>query len=112
MLLTFYTLRALAAEWAADLPGAAVADAYSQHRDELAIALEAPGRAWTLTVVARPDLRLLFRSEGHGRARRNTASLFERALGRRIEAVRVAQRDRVLFVDLEGGLHVQIQLFG
>lgn len=112
MTLSYYTLRALAAEWAEELPGAALADAYSQHRDELALALEAPGAAWTLTVLARPDLRLLFRNEGHGRARRNTATLFEPALGRRIEAVRLAERDRVLFIGLEGGMRLQVQLFG
>ena len=111
MLLTYYTLTALAAEWAASLPGCIVADAYSQNRDELSLALDG-AEEWTLVVETRPDLRLLFRNPGHGRARRNSASLFEAALGRRVEAVRTAERDRVVFVDLEDGAAFQIQLFG
>ena len=111
MLLTYYTLTALAAEWAASLPGCTVGDAYSQNRDELSLALDG-AEEWTLVVETRPDLRLLFRNPGHGRARRNSASLFEAALGRRVEAVRTAERDRVVFVDLEDGAAFQIQLFG
>ncbi|MDX1532020.1 MAG: NFACT family protein, partial [Rhodothermales bacterium] len=112
MLLTYYTLRALAAEWAADLPGAALADAYSQNRGELSLALAGPEAEWTLVALTRPELRLLFRNPSRGRARRNTADLFGPALGRRIEAVRTAERDRVLFIDLDGGLRLQVQLFG
>ena len=111
MLLTYYTLHALAAEWDASLPGTTVEDAYSQNRAELSLAL-AGAEDWTLVAVVRPELRLLFRNPGHGRARRNSASLFEAAHGRRVEAVRTAERDRVVFVELEGGLRFQLQFFG
>ncbi len=109
MLLTYYTLAALAAEWDAALRGLPVADAYSQNRAELSLAL---GDEATLVVVARPELRLLFRNPGTGRARRNSASVFEPAHGRTVEAVRTAARDRVVFVEIEGGASFQIQLFG
>jgi predicted ribosome quality control (RQC) complex YloA/Tae2 family protein len=114
LLLTYYTLRALVGEWDALLAGARLADAYSQHRDELSLAFEGPGQdeASTLAVLVRSDMRLLFRNRGHGRAKRNTASLFEEALGRRVESVRVAERDRIVVVDLDGGLFVQMVLFG
>ncbi len=111
MLLTYYTLHALAAEWDASLRGATVADAYSQNRAELSLALTG-AEDWTLVAIVRPELRLLFRNPGHGRARRNSASLFETAHDRRVEAVRTTERDRVVFVELEGGLRFQIQLFG
>lgn len=111
MLLTYYTLRALAAEWHAALVGCMVADAYSQNRAELSIALVGEEES-TLVVVARPELRLLFRNPGTGRARRNSASLFEAAHGQRVEAIRTADRDRFVFVELEGGLSFQVQLFG
>jgi predicted ribosome quality control (RQC) complex YloA/Tae2 family protein len=111
MLLTYYTLRALAAEWDASLPGTTVDDAYSQNRAELSLALGG-AEDWTLAAVVRPELRLLFRNPGHGRARRNSASLFQRALGRRVEAVRTAERDRVVFVELGDDLRFQVQLFG
>lgn len=109
MLLTYYTLAALAAEWDAALRGLPLADAYSQNRAELSLAL---GDEATLVVVARPELRLLFRNPGTGRARRNSASVFEPAHGRTVEAVRTAERDRVVFVEIEGGGFFQIQLFG
>lgn len=109
MLLTYYTLAALAAEWDAALRGLPLADAYSQNRAELSLAL---GDEATLVVVARPELRLLFRNPGTGRARRNSASVFEPAHGRRVEAVRTAERDRVVFVEVEGGAFFQVQLFG
>ena len=116
MLLTYYTLAALVAEWSAVLPGCTVGDAYSQNRDELSLALDpSPGEASgasTLVVETRSDLRALFRNPGHGRARRNSASLFPAALGRRVTAVRTAERDRVVFVDLEREAAFQIQLFG
>ncbi len=115
MLLTYYTLRALAAEWDASLCGAVVADAYSQNRAELSLSLRGTAdqaAEWTLVAVVRPELRLLFRNPGRGRARRNSASLFEAAHGRRVAAVRTAARDRVVFVELEGGLRFQVQLFG
>jgi predicted ribosome quality control (RQC) complex YloA/Tae2 family protein len=115
MLLTYYTLHALAAEWDASLRGTTVEDAYSQNRAELSVALggaDSDADDWTLVAVVRPELRLLFRNPGHGRARRNSASLFEAAHGRRVEAVRTAERDRVVFVELEGGLRFQLQFFG
>jgi predicted ribosome quality control (RQC) complex YloA/Tae2 family protein len=111
MLLTYYTLRALADAWDASLPGTTVADAYSQNRAELSLALGG-AEAWTLAAVVRPELRLLFRNPGHGRARRNSASLFQPALDRRVEAVRTADRDRVVFIELGDDLRFQIQLFG
>jgi len=113
VLLTHYTLAALAAAWDGSLRGAVVRDAYSQQRDELALAVEgASGETWTLAVVARPDLRLLFRNAGHGRARRNTASLFAPALGRRIERVATPERDRPVVLTLEGGVALHVLLFG
>jgi predicted ribosome quality control (RQC) complex YloA/Tae2 family protein len=112
LILTHYTLSALAAVWDRDLRGATLADAYSQQRDELALAVEGGGEAWTLAVVARPELRLLFRNTGHGRARRNTASLFAPAVGRRIEGVATPERDRPVVVSLEGGLALHVLLFG
>ena len=111
MLLTYYTLRALAAEWNASLVGCTVADAYSQNRAELSLALAGEAES-TLVIVARPELRLLFRNPGTGRARRNSASLFGAACGRRVESIRTAERDRVVFIDLEDSLRFQVQLFG
>lgn len=108
----YFLLHALAAEWDADLRGATLADAWSQSRNELSLLFEAEGAAWTVRVHGDPALPLLFRSEGGGRARRNTASLFEGALGRAVAAVRTAERDRFVFFHLDDGTALQVRLFG
>ena len=112
MITSFYTLRALARAWAPDLVGGAVGDAFSQSRDEWTLALARPDQEWMLRAsLQAPDV-LLFRTEGYSRARRNVATLFEDAFDRRVTDVRLAERDRVLFLDLEGGLAFQLLLFG
>jgi predicted ribosome quality control (RQC) complex YloA/Tae2 family protein len=55
---------------------------------------------------------LLWRTEAAGRARRNTATVLGDLAGRRIAAVRVADRDRYFFFDLEGGGAVVTLPFG
>ncbi|MDX1420527.1 MAG: fibronectin-binding domain-containing protein, partial [Rubricoccaceae bacterium] len=108
----YFLLHALAAEWDASLRGALLADAWSQSQNELSLRFETPEAAWTVRVVCDGALPLLFRSEGAGRARRNTASLFEGAMGRTVAGVRTAERDRFVFVDLADGTALQARLFG
>lgn len=112
MILTWYTLRTLSAEWQT-LSDAVLVDGYSQNPDELSLAFDHPRSGpFTLNIVLRPGLRLIFRNEGHGRARRNTASLFPDAVGKTLTNVRIAHRDRVLYFDLEDDLTFRIALFG
>lgn len=112
MITSFYTLQALAREWAPELAGCAVGDAFSQARDEWTLALTGPDREWMLRASLGAPQHLLFRSEGYSRARRNVATLFEDALDRRVTDVRLAERDRVLLIDLEGDCRFQLLLFG
>lgn len=108
----YFTLRALAAEWAKSLPGLRVAEAFSQSRNECRIALEGEGGAWTVCALCEGPRPLFWRAEGGGRARRNTASLFESAAGGAVAAVRVAERDRFLSLDLDDGSAFVFLLFG
>lgn len=113
MLLTYYTLRALAAEWDTQIADATVRAAYSQRKGELSLALgHSESAPSTIVVVARSDRRLLFRNPGEGRRRRNTVSIFEKIRGWSVRGVRCAERDRVLFIDLERDHLLQIALFG
>ncbi len=112
MITNYYTLKALVREWTPDLVGSVVGDAFSQARDELTLALAKPERAWMLRASVRGPMRFLFRSEGYGKARRNVATLFEAAFDRRVTGLRMAERDRILYLDLEGGLRFQAMLFG
>lgn len=109
------TLRALAADWNAALAGARLADVWTQSRGELSLALVLrDGAAWTLRALCDPALPLLFRTEGAGRQKRNTADVFEDLAAARptVAGVRVADRDRYLYVDFEDGDALAVALFG
>ena len=112
MTTNFYTLQALVREWTSGLVGCAVGDAFSQTRDEWTLALTSDEKEWMLRLSLQAPRYLLFRSEGYSRARRNVATLFEDAFDRRVTDVRLAERDRMLFLDLEGGFAFQMVLFG
>ena len=124
MYATYYAYHALARDLAG-LAGATFADAFTQHRDELRLVFEdvAPGGvpgtgsppggaagAATLVFGARPVY--LFAVGEAGRARRNVATFFASARGRRVRAVRVADRDRMLFVDFDDGSALTFVLYG
>ncbi len=92
--------------------GAVVEAAFSQERDELSLTLEGPGAGATLRIRCSPGRPLIWRTEGGGRARRNTASVLGDVERRRVLAVRVATRDRHLYIELEGGGVLHILAFG
>ncbi len=107
---TYFTLRALVDEWQ-DLVGCPLAETFSQQRDELTLMFShSDGPDWRVQVGVRPVY--LFRSAGYNRARRNTASLFEASADVRVTGVRLADRDRVVFIELEGGSALHLFLFG
>jgi len=105
-------LRALAAEWDAALRGAVVAAAYTQERNELSVALDAPGGPSTLRFRCDGARPLVWRAEGHGRARRNTATVLAGVEGRTVTGVHVADRDRFFGLELEDGRTLLALPFG
>lgn len=110
MIGTFYTLAAVARALDARLAGAVLADAYTQHRDELRLVFDAPGGSETVVVALRPPA--VYVDERAARARRNTADVLPDAIGRTVRGVRVADLDRHLFVDLDDGATLDFALFG
>jgi predicted ribosome quality control (RQC) complex YloA/Tae2 family protein len=122
----YYTLRALVHEWRDALVGYWVGDAFSQVRDELTLALagseapgddagdapEAGGRDWMLRASVQRPLLYLFRIEGYSKARRNVATLFEDAFGRDVTGLRIAERDRLVSLDLADGSRFLWKMFG
>jgi len=107
----FYTLQALVGEWRDDLVGCTVVDAFSQVKNELSLAL-AGATDWTLRCSVQRPLLYLFRAEGIHKARRNVATLFDAAHGQRVTDLRIAERDRLVFLDLADGRSFLWQLFG
>ncbi|MFB6248596.1 MAG: NFACT RNA binding domain-containing protein [Salinibacter sp.] len=112
MIDNYYTLQALVREWRPDLVGAAVVDVFSQNKNELSVALAGERQDWTVQgSVERPGLHL-FRVEGYNKARRNVAPLFRAALDQSVVDVRIADRDRLVYLDLGDGTTILWQLFG
>ena len=111
MITNFYTLQALAREWSSDLKGYVLGDAYSQTKDELTIAVASPEKTYMIRARIRQPFQYVFRIEGYNKARRNVASLFQKALDQRITSFRMADRDRMLYADFEDGSHLQFLLF-
>ena len=112
MVNNYYTLRALVREWQSDLAGATVLDVFSQNKNELSVALAGEEQDWMVRgSVQRPDLHL-FRVEGYHKARRNVATLFDDAIDQTVAEVRIADRDRLVYLDLADGTTILWQLFG
>ncbi|MDZ4701302.1 MAG: NFACT family protein, partial [Rhodothermales bacterium] len=112
MLTNYFTLRALATEWARLFPGGLLKDAYSQSKDECTLAMATPEHAWMLRISTRRSFPYIFRTDGYNRARRNVATRFAGALDQAVIGVRLADRDRVIYLDLADGRAFQILLFG
>ncbi len=103
---TYYALHALTTEWQ-DLIGARLTDAFTQQRNEITLAFEQPGgEQWRVQIGTKPVY--LMRFEGYNRARRNTTTLFERAHGLIVSAVRAAELDRFVLIDLRNGSGTRI----
>ncbi|MFB6231731.1 MAG: NFACT RNA binding domain-containing protein [Salinibacter sp.] len=112
MINNYYTLRALVREWRPDLVGTTIRDIYSQNKNELTIALGDTDRDWMVRgSVERPFLHL-FRKSGYAKARRNVATLFGEGIGQEVLEVRIANRDRLVYFDLEDESQILWQLFG
>lgn len=112
MISNYYTLRALVQEWRPHLAGTQVADVFSQQPDELTMAHASDEEEGMIRVSVRSPLHYVFRVDGYSKSRRNVAALFPNAVGRSILSLRLADRDRMIFLELEGGFAVQIVLFG
>ena len=109
---SYFTFRALVDEWRSLLVGTVVEDAFSQVKNELTVALADEGRDAMLRCSVQRPFIYLFRTEGIAKARRNVATLFEDAFGREVTGVRIADCDRMVYLDLQGGWRFQWQLFG
>lgn len=108
----YYTLRALVREWHPDLVGCSVRDVFSQNKNEMTVALTGPSGDWMVRGSIQRPLLHLFRRPGYSKARRNVVTLLDDAIGRTVADVRIADRDRLVYLDLEDGSSILWQLFG
>ena len=108
----YYTLRALVREWRPDLHGTTVRDIYSQTKNELTVVLGGAEQDWMVRGSVQRPFLYLFRRPGYHKARRNVATLFEDARGGTVRGVSIAERDRLVSIELAGGGRILWQLFG
>ncbi len=112
MITNYYTLKALTESWHADCRGSVIGDIFSQHKDELIIAPASTDREWMFHLSVDSSFHYMFRSDDYSKAKANVVTLLDDALDRTLGAVRIADRDRMIYFDLSGDLHLQVQLFG
>ena len=112
MVNNYYTLRALVREWRPDLHGTTVRDIYSQTKNELTVVLGGAEQDWMVRGSVQRPFLYLFRRPGYHKARRNVATLFEDARGGTVRGVSIAERDRLVSIELAGGGRILWQLFG
>lgn len=112
MITNYYTLAALVAEWQHRVPDHELLEAFSQEPDEIHLALAGPDSESMLRVRTRPPMQFIFRVDGYAKARRNVATIFPQISGRKVEALTIANRDRMIFLHLDDGSRIQIVLFG
>jgi len=109
----WFTLRALAADWNDALAGATLTDVWTQTANELSLGLtDRDGALSVLRIICDPALTVAFSTPGGGRQKRNTADVFSEAVGQRVHAIRVADRDRHLRIELVNRTSIQALLFG
>ncbi len=112
MVNNFYTLDALVRDWRTDLVGCTVGDTFSQQPNELTLAFAHPEQEWMIRCSVQRPMIFVFRTPGYSKARRNVATLFRSAFDQRVTDVRIATRDRMIYLDLADGRRFQLQLFG
>lgn len=112
MVNNFYTLQALVREWQPDLVNTTVRDVYSQNKNELTVAVTGEEQDWMIRSSVQRPLLHIFRRPGYSKARRNVATICEGAIDRTVVGVRIAERDRLIYLELEDGFYLLWQLFG
>jgi predicted ribosome quality control (RQC) complex YloA/Tae2 family protein len=106
----YFTLKLLTKRLGEVLPGHRLRGTFSQERDELVLVTEADPSH--LVISCRHGENSLFLHPGYARARSNTASLMEPALGRTIQSIGIDPTDRVVCITLDGSYTLVCQLFG
>jgi predicted ribosome quality control (RQC) complex YloA/Tae2 family protein len=106
----FFTLRHIAETLDSSLKGVAIAGAFSQERDILAIALE--GRAEHVVVSCRGDFSTCYIDQRVSRARRNTVDVLPALTGNIFRSVSICPGDRVVTATFHSGQHLVMQFFG
>ena len=112
VLSNYFTLSALAREWAVLLPGSVIRDAYSPLKDELTVSLSASDTEQAVRISVRPGFHFIYRTDRAGRPRSNVTTLFQDAIGATVEAIFMHPSDRILSIRMDDHRRIDIHLYG
>ena len=114
----YYTLRHITLQLNQRLKSWSVREIFSQNKNELIIAFEAPGNQGEqsglafLTVRCEPSENCIFLMDSFARARRNSIDLLQRAVNSIVSSVSIHSSDRQISILLDSGLRLVVQMFG
>jgi predicted ribosome quality control (RQC) complex YloA/Tae2 family protein len=113
MMTNFFTLRALAAELHAILPGYRLTEIYSQKKNELILTLHNPvGNEQVLLISIDPVFHYLYKMDRSIRAKKNSVDLFSSIIGKEIENVVMSPNDRIINISLSNATHLRLHIYG
>ncbi|HEY5563962.1 MAG TPA: NFACT RNA binding domain-containing protein [Rhodothermia bacterium] len=112
MLSNYFTLSALACEWATLLPCSVIRDAYSSSKDELTISLSAGGTEQAVRISVRPGFHFIYRADRAGRPRSNVTTLFQDAIGATVESIAMHPSDRIMSIGMDDLRRIEVHLYG
>lgn len=110
MLTNYHTLTYIAAGLKSKLEGQTLAEAFTQHRDELV--LRCRGVDDALVISCDRDFNTLYLRPHFSRARANSTNVLARCIEQRIVEIRMHPRDRVVTFCLSAGDRLDALFFG
>ncbi len=73
---------------------------------------DASSEYWTLNIGLQAPNRHIFMYVGSNRSRKNVVNVFESCVGKRVEDIDLAYRDRLITVQIEGGRRLYVAVYG
>jgi len=112
MLTNYYTLRFIAQDLNRRLSGSAVAQIFTQYRDELVVSCESGTAEAHVNISCDPGRNYIVLREEFPRAKKNSVSLFKELHGAAIREVAIHPSDRQMLFHTDTPYILTVQLFG
>ncbi|MEK6649414.1 MAG: NFACT RNA binding domain-containing protein [Bacteroidota bacterium] len=114
----YYTIGHLTAEWKQRARNTAIAQPFTQTRNEIVLPFEPVGDdasrrdGWVAVVSCEPSSNALFFKDSYPRARRNSKDIFNDVEGALVGDILLHPADRQVRIDLRTGVAILLQFFG
>lgn len=118
MINNYYTIAHLTSEWMQRARSTALAQPFTQTRNEIVLPFEPVGddaarrNGWVAVVSCEPSSNALFFKDSYPRARRNSKNIFDGVEGALVGEILLHPADRQVRVELRTGVAIILQFFG